>query len=256
MKNKLKIIQIILAIVTPILLVSTVVVIIVFGWYIKRQQTANIDATTKNVSVEYSFNDDDEKNVVNYNVKKLVFFDTDSTDENKIELKYLDLMAIKLNLKLKNNSSNDITYKITFESEKQIVSETVEDETVNKSIAYVDCVFYNIKNIPNTVTTVEGIKSLTQDGVSYVNTEETTTNKAIYDSSSISPSVLLEKEDDVTISLYIYGVQEKDGAKNDDFLYDENGDLVHYSFSLTIEAVPQGEVEADESSVPLADVGD
>ncbi len=256
MNKKLKIFQIIISIVTPILLVTSVVLIITFGWYIKKQQTANINATTKNVSIEYTFDGDEETNVVNYTVSNLVFFDVDSTDENKIELKYLPTMAVKLELNLKNNSTNDVTYKITFESVKQIATETVSNETVDKSIAYIDCLFYDITSIPNTVTTVSGIKSLTQNGVTYTNTSSTETNRAEYDSGVLDPKIVLEPEDDITITMYIYGVQEIDDAKNSDFLYDENGDLRDYAFSLTIEATPQGTVEVDESSTPLPDVND
>lgn len=256
MNKKLRIFQMIISIITPIMLASTVVVVIIFGWYIKKQQTANINATTKNVSIEYTFDEDEEKNVVNYTVSNLVFFDADSNvDNKKIELKYLNDMAVKLDLTLKNKGTNDVKYKITFESVKQIVTETVEGNSVNKSIAYVDCLFYNITSIPNTVTTVSGIKALSQTGVTYTNTSETATNKAEYDMTSVTPDVILVPEATVTISMYLYGVQEIDSAKNSDFLYDNNGDLRDYTFSLTLEAIPQGEVNVEEEQ-PESNDGD
>ena len=269
---KKKIIYNIISIAAPILLIAAVVFVITYGWYVKRQQTADINATTKNVAIEYTFDDDTTKNVVNYTVENISFFDADSTDNNKIELKYLPVMAVKLDIKLLNKSSNDVSYKITFEADKDIVSETVEGNTVNKSIAYVDCLFYNNPNsntlvIPENVTTVNGMKTVNTDGVTYTNTALTETNKAEYDSSSLSTPLVLSPVTDedtastiasktVTLSMYIYGVQEIDDAKNSDFLYDNNGDLRDYAFSLTIEATPQGTVEVDESSTPLPDVDD
>ncbi|MBQ6782547.1 MAG: hypothetical protein IJP63_00895 [Acholeplasmatales bacterium] len=262
---KKKIIYNIISIAAPILLMAAVVFVITYGWYVKRQQTADINATTKNVAIEYTFDDDTTKNVVEYKVENIAFFDADSTDDNKIELKYLPVMAVKLDIKLLNKSSNDVSYKITFEALKSIVSETVEGNTVNKSIAYMDCVFYDITNIPSSVTTVNGIKALTTDGVTYTNTASTSTNKAEYDSSSLSTPLVLSPVTDedtastiasktVTLSMYIYGVQEIDNAANDDFLYEyvtENNvttkKLKQYEFSITIESIPQGEVNVSEN---------
>ena len=270
---KKKIIYNIISIAAPILLIAAVVFVITYGWYVKRQQTADINATTKNVAIEYTFDDDTTKNVVNYTVENISFFDADSTDNNKIELKYLPVMAVKLDIKLLNKSSNDVSYKITFEADKDIVSETVEGNTVNKSIAYVDCLFYNNPNsntlvIPENVTTVNGMKTVNTDGVTYTNTALTETNKAEYDSSSLSTPLVLSPVTDedtastiasktVTLSMYIYGVQEIDNAANDDFLYEyvtENNvttkKLKQYKFSITIESIPQGGyiIPEDENS--------
>ena len=270
---KKKIIYNIISIAAPILLIAAVVFVITYGWYVKRQQTADINATTKNVAIEYTFDDDATKNVVNYTVENISFFDADSTDDNKIELKYLPVMAVKLDIKLLNKSSNDVSYKITFEAAKDIVSKTVEGNTVNKSIAYVDCLFYNNPNsnslvIPENVTTVNGMKAVPTDGVTYTNTASTSTNKAEYDSSSLSTPLVLSPVTDedtastiasktVTLSMYIYGVQEIDNAANDDFLYEyvtENNvttkKLKQYEFSITIESIPQGGyiIPEDENS--------
>ena len=270
---KKKIIYNIISIAAPILLIAAVVFAITYGWYVKRQQTADINATTKNVAIEYTFDDDTTKNVVEYKVENIAFFDADSTDENKIELKYLPVMAVKLDIKLLNKSSNDVSYKVTFESLKSIVSETVEGNTVNKSIAYMDCLFYNNSNsntlvIPENVTTVNGMKTVNTDGVTYTNTALTETNKAEYDSSSLSTPLVLSPVNDedtastiasktVTLSMYIYGVQEIDKSANDDFLYEyvtENNvttkKLKQYEFSITIESIPQGGyiIPEDENS--------
>ena len=58
MSKKMRIINLIISIITPILLIISVVLIVSFGWYTKKQQIATIDATAKNVSVEYYFYDD------------------------------------------------------------------------------------------------------------------------------------------------------------------------------------------------------
>lgn len=270
---KKKIIYNIISIAAPILLIAAVVFVITYGWYVKRQQTADINATTKNVAIEYTFDDDTTKNVVEYKVENIAFFDADSTNGNKIELKYLPVMAVKLDIKLLNKSSNNVSYKVTFESLKSIVSETVEGNTVNKSIAYMDCLFYNNSNsntlvIPENVTTVNGMKAVSTDGVTYTNTASTSTNKAEYDSSSLSTPLVLSPVTDedtastiasktVTLSMYIYGVQEIDNAANDDFLYEyvtENNvttkKLKKYKFSITIESIPQGGyiIPEDENS--------
>lgn len=260
--KKGKILYNIISIAAPILMLAAVVLVITYGWYIKRQQTADINATTKNVAIEYTFDDDSTKNVVNYTVENIAFFDVDSTDENKIELKYLPVMAVKLDINLRNKSSNDVSYKITFEASKEYVTETIEGEKVNKSIAYVDCLFYDVSNIPSSVTTVEGIKSLPTDGVTYTNDDSTLTNKAEYDSSSLStPAVLAHEDEDsdepvepITLTMYIYGVQEIDNASNDDFLYETKtvNDvttkvLKQYQFSITIESIPLGNIEIHEN---------
>ena len=49
--------------------------------------------------------------------------------------------------------------------------------------------------------------------------------------------------------LYLYGVQDIDNAKNDDFLYETvNQEKVtkNYSFTITIESTPVGESEVEE----------
>lgn len=270
MKKKLNILNLILSIVAPIALITVVVISIVFGWYTNRQQVANIDATTKNVAVEYTFDDDTEKNVLNYTVNNLAFFDIDSNDEdnNKIELRYLPVMAVKLSITLKNNSSNDINYKIIFESKKTIKNDSNDDPV---SIAYIDCLFYDVKtnltdnngdlDIPSTLTTVEDIKGVSEAGITYTNVTNgngtaqspfTTTSKAVRDSAGLSTGKILKPTDDaVTVDMYIYGVQEIDSAKNDDFLYETVNNvktLKKYNFSLTIESVPLGEAQVSEQS--------
>lgn len=247
MSRKFKIFNNILSIVAPILLIATVIVFISYGWYVKRQQTANIDASTKNVAIEYTFDDDESKNVVNYTVSNLSFFDIDSTDENKIELIYLSSMAVSLTLNLKNNSSNNVTYKITFNSLKDVIKETIDDEEVTKSIAYIGCLFYDLESIPNTVTKIEDILELEDTGVTYISDD--TKYIATYDSGSDPNNlVLLEPDDDIEIKMYLFGIQEIDEAKNDDFLYEEVTEnnvttkkLKTYSFSLTIESIPVGD---------------
>ncbi len=249
MKTKLKIFNSILSIIAPILLIVVVVFSISYAWYTNRQQIANIDATTKNVAVEYTFDKDTEKNVLNYSVSNIAFFDADSEDENKIELKYLPSMAVKLTLKLKNNSSNNISYKITFDSLKDVLTEKVEGETVNKSIAYIDCLFYDVEKLnleDASLTTVNSIKDLDQDGIEYASND--TKASAIVDSSKYEEAIVLAKDAAVTVDMYLYGVQEIDSADSDDFLYETKNNvktLKSYDFTLTIESIPLGEAQVE-----------
>ena len=133
----------------------------------------------------------------------------------------------------------------------QLKDVTLDDEKNVTSKAYISCLFYNLENIPSTVSTVKGIRELEQDGVTYSNTD--TQFKAEYDSGYDESNLIkLAPEAEKTISIYLFGVQEIDSAKNDDFLYELNSNnekvLKDYLFSLTILSVPVGDVEVSEVS--------
>ena len=53
--------------------------------------------------------------------------------------------------------------------------------------------------------------------------------------------ILLAPNAEVSIDIYLFGVQEIDSASNDDFLYDDEKELRDYLFSLTISSVPVGD---------------
>ena len=95
--NKMKIFKLIMSISVPILLLGATISLIVLAWYVSMIQTGEIDATTKNLVVEYSFNKDTAVNKKTYTVRNLAFFDTDSESETS----YLSSMAVKLEIKLK-----------------------------------------------------------------------------------------------------------------------------------------------------------
>ena len=193
-------------IIAPILLLSITASIVVVAWYVSIIQTGEIDATTKNVALEYVFDNGILKNQTRYTVKNLAFFDVDSEDE----LEYIEPMAVKLSLKLKNNSSNKLKYTIIFQSEKSILKEdtysaaivngnnykelvdngeiyvrseqepykytlvtatTYQEGTYykkdDKSIAYIDCVFdINTQN----ATVINDLKNIKPAGTTYENT--------------------------------------------------------------------------------------
>ena len=166
--------NLIMSIITSCTLVILLITL-VFAWYTSKQQIGEIDATTKNVAVEYKFDDSTNKNVMNYNVKNLSFFDVDSTQE----LKYIKTMAVKMEINLKNNSSNEISYKVIFNSTK---TETERNSTV-VSRAYIDCVYYDLNDslLLSRTTTIQGIKGLTDAGVTYstVNNNVTATKDSL-----------------------------------------------------------------------------
>ena len=244
-EKRIRVFSNILSIVAPLMMLVTIIVFISYGWYIKRQQTANIDASTKNVAVEYTFDEDETKNVLNYTVSNLVFFDENSNvDSKKIELKYIYDMAVLMTVNLKNNSSNDITYKLTFASSKEYAYD--DDDNVT-SIAYISAIIDIddiLDGVTTSTTTVAGIRSIAQDGVTYTNTSAQFT--AEYDSGYDEDDlILLAPNAEVSIDIYLFGVQEIDSASNDDFLYelDSNDEKVlkNYLFSLTISSVPVGD---------------
>ena len=128
----LKIIRRLLPIFAPLLLLAATASVVVVAWYVSIIQTGEIDATTKNVAIEYVFNKEVLKNQTSYTVKNLAFFDEDSTDE----IDYIEPMAVKLSIKLRNNSSNNIKYTIIFQSEKTIVKDSTYSEITVTSSNY------------------------------------------------------------------------------------------------------------------------
>lgn len=253
MKSKIKIFNLILSIVAPVLLVTVLVLALTYGWYMQRQQTATIDAKTKNLAVEYSFDDSEETNVIEYTVKNISFFDYSKIKEDQtiestqVEMKYLPIMAVKLDIKLKNNCDSNISYKIKFESTKVI--EKDDDDNVI-SIAYVDCVFNSMPNDTSSINEISELKT-NGNGVTYTNTS--LSSVALLDSTTLTSDSELAPTEFVTVSLYIFGVQEIDEAKNDVFLYDVANDnnevtrtLKDYSFKLVFESVPLGEATVVE----------
>ncbi len=253
--KKAKIFNLIISIAAPILLVTAVVIIISYGWYVRKQQIATIDANAKSLAVDYTFDGNEAtKDVLTYQVENLVFFDNDS----EFEYGYLDDMKITLSLKLHNKSENPVTYTITFTAIKSTVTDQTSGDTT--SIAYVDCIFTEIPEATSTIKTINSARvsspsDTTTNIITY--TDSSTERTAIYDSGTAT----IAKNDDnsdndttndeTTLVLCLYGVQEMDDASNEPFLYNTYPTALNnntYAFTLTIEAVPQGAATEDDNT--------
>ncbi len=246
--SKMSRMNFILLVIAPIILAATVAVI-VYAWYINNGLTGQIDATTKNVAIEYTFDGKQAtKNTSRYAVSNMVFFDVEAEEE----LQYIDDMAVRLDINLINKSSNDASYIITFTSTKQVTTENNTDI----SIAYVDCLFDVDLNHFTSAETISDIKETAVSGYTYTTSTSGGVTKVIATKNSKDASLSDMKPagttdpvdgDKVTVSLYIFGVQEIFSAKNDDFIYNANGTPRTYTFTLTIETIPQGEATVTEN---------
>ena len=125
-------IKLIMSIVAPVLLLMATASLIVVAWYVSVIQTGDLDATTKNLVVEYIFDNSKKSNESTYNISDIAFFDKNQEQE----LKYIKDMAIRLQIKLKNNSDNKIDYKVEFVSEKNIIYKNVTNEALNQDSTY------------------------------------------------------------------------------------------------------------------------
>ena len=249
-KSKSGIVLKVLYIVAPLLMVFTVVMLI-YAWYTNTLQTGELDVTTKNFTIEYTFDENTEKNVLTYTVNDIAFFDYDATEE----IGYLESEARPLEIHLKNTSDSDMNYTVTFKAIKQVVTETnpTTSTTEVKSVAYVGAVL----DFDGIGTTYNSIKArYTAD------TEQTNYKAALYDATSettITATNFLEvkttgvlngktnqQEDTADLSLYIFGIQEIDTAINSQFIY--NGAALRtYTFELTIYAEPISNASTTEN---------
>lgn len=222
-----------------------------YGWYVKVIRTGKIDGSTKNLSITYELKNSGklpQNNVLTYTIDNLAFFDVDSEDETA----YFNDMAFDLELHLINTSNSDMTYSVTFECEKTIKNVTVpldetstETEQVATSISYVACYFTLIPNNPAEGTTINSLKTI---GTVSGNSVTYTDNSTRFQAKSESPQDQLKASnagttDEATIHMYLIGVQEKDDAKNTDFLYRESGQRVlqSYTFKIKIEGIPKSD---------------
>lgn len=243
-KSKSSIVLKTLYIVAPLLMVFTVVVLI-YAWYTNTLQTGELDVTTKNFTIEYTFDDDTEKNVLTYTVDDIAFFDYDAEEE----VQFLEGEAVPLLLNLRNTSESNLNYTITFKATKTVLttSGTVE------SVAYVGALL----DFTGMGTTYDSIEDRYDS-----DTEHTNYTGAAYDATSadtIAATNYLEvkstgvinagQTDDLT--LYLFGIQEIDSAINSQFLYqtvDNVTSLRSYTFELTIYAEPMSSASVDENN--------
>jgi len=241
MKDKRQLIYRILIILMP-LLIALVAIPMIYGWYVRTIRTGKIDGSTKNVSIKY-FLDNGRTSATNsltYTIDNLTFFDIDNTAETS----YFDRMMCDLELKLTNTSASDMTYTVTFTTTKRDV---LDGESNLISRSYVACYFTKTPT-----TTISALKTIgTVGGNTITYTDNTTT----YSVSCQSPEYQLKAanataSDEVTLHLYLIGVQEVDTARSTDFLYsiDNNGKrvLTQYNFTITIVGVPKSDSTATE----------
>ena len=109
-KPKINIVFLVLSILTPILICGIAIGIIT-AWYTNVIQTGDINATTKNLAIEYEINGS-EKNITTYNITNLAFFDADDDYEGQ----FLSEMAFEIELHMTNKSSDTVNYKVEFEA--------------------------------------------------------------------------------------------------------------------------------------------
>ena len=246
MKDRRQLIYRILIIAMP-LLIALVAIPMIYGWYVRVIRTGKIDGSTKNVSINYNFNDGrrESTNSLTYTIDNLAFFDIGSEDETS----YFNSMAVDLVITLTNTSTSDMTYSITFSTTKTVLNQTENDV----SISYVACYFKNI-------STEETVSELQENGTVSGNTVTYTETTSAYTAVSTSADYALEAKndgntDEATVHLYLIGVQEIDSATNTDFLYSEvggNRDLTEYSFTITIVGTPKSDSDVTEITTTTA----
>lgn len=246
MDNKRQLIYRIVIILVPIL-VAIASIPIIYAWYVNVIRTGKIDGSTKNVSINYTFDNGrtTSTNSLTYTIDNLAFFDIDNEDETA----YFSLMACDLEIHLENTSQSDMTYTVVFQTTKREILDG-EDNVISKS--YVACYMTN-----NPTTTIAALKTNgTVSGNSVTYTETTTSFQA----STASPEYALKASnsgttDEATIHLYLIGVQEIDSATNTDFLYSEAGgnrSLTQYTFTITITGTPKSDSIATEVTTTQA----
>lgn len=245
----------ILTIATPLLMVFTVV-ILVYAWYTNTLQTGEIDATTKNFTIEYTFDDDTEKNVLEYEVDDIAFFQYQAEEE----IDFLEGEVVPLEINLLNKSTSDMIYTITLKSTKTVLTGTkiVEEQqvTVVQSVAYIGAVL-DFDDIGST-DTYKSIQSRVEvaDDENYTAAEydisatdaQTSENATQYFICETTGEIATGVTTPTTITLYLFGIQEIEDATNDMFIYNSNGTLKSYSFELTINAVPISNATEEENS--------
>ena len=245
--KKSNIIVIVLAILAPILTL-VVGISIISAWYTNTIQTGQLDATSKNVAIKYQLNSGTE-NATTYTINNLAFFDADNNNEGE----FLELLALKIDLKLTNNSDNDVSYTIKFESTKTKLPETDdEDNEVTTSIAYAACAFDSVTKDTTNHKTVNSY--LVDSDTSSATIDYTIDNATKYTAERVSKVNLKAKDDsstndEATVSLYVFGIQEIDSALSKDFLYTNANktDVRSYQFTITIIAEPTGSATIEEN---------
>lgn len=199
MKKKL------IAIIGLTILLITASVSLIYAWYINTNKVGHIDAQSDGIVLVYKLNG--EYNKTNeYSINNLVFFDID----NKKETKYFKSMAYKIEILLENKGTKDVVVSLT--STNTSIMQYESDSSTEASNAYADVIF-----------TEEKIADYSNDSLATVYSEYIEGNEEI-------SNILVSAGQAKTIYAYVFGVQEMDNAKNEDFLDDT------YLFDITINA--------------------
>ena len=249
MKNRKHILYAILLISIP-LLVGIIAISISYGWYVKVIRTGKIDGSTKNVSINYELKngEDAATNTLTYSIDNLAFFDIENSDETP----FFNSMAVDLKLKLTNTAKSDMKYTITYQATKRIIKDEEENDV---SISYVAC-FYN--SIPNNYNANTKISSLATNSNTCSYTNNSTLFSATYESQDFELKAANQTDsDEVTLDLYLIGVQEIPTAKNTDFMYTESlgvKSLIQYQFTITITGIPKSDSSAAENENETTDI--
>ncbi len=188
----------------------------IYAWYTNVDYVGSLDAEAEGLSFYYTLGDSTSKNVKSYDIKNLAFFDPQSNSE----IRYFDSMSTKVSIGLANNDDLDKEYTITYVAKKRVTKEN----QVNKSVAYPagiiseaqSLVTDNIKNVGELIAGNNVTSNETEFSYSFNGQIKGKTNKTVY--------------------LYLAGIQEIATASNNDFLINEAGQKISYSFKLTIQA--------------------
>lgn len=233
----------ILYIFTPLLMVFTIVVL-VYAWYTNTLQTGEINATTKNFVVEYTFDDDTNKNVLTYTVDDLSFFEYEATEE----IGFLEGQAIPLQINLANKSNSALNYTITFKATKTVLTESNQV----KSVAYVGCIL----DFNNLGTSIKDTYDADTNHVNYTAADYNAANASntntliVQTTGTLDASADLEDPETDQLTIYLFGIQEIYSATNNQFIYQTENNvqtLRSYTFELTIFAEPISNSSVEEN---------
>ncbi len=185
-----------------LIVVSTTVI---YAWFINTNKVGHIDAQSDGIVLTYKLNG--EYNKTNeYSIENLVFFDTDNTKETK----YFKNMATKIEIVLENRGSKMITVSLATSNTSIVQYEA--DGSTEASSAYAKVIFSEAEI------------------ADYSNTASATILSEYIVGNEDIDSIEIDPGQNKTIYAYVFGVQEMDNAKNEDFIKET------YLFDIAINA--------------------
>ena len=199
MKKKL------IAIIGLTVLFITASVTAIYAWFINTEKVGHIDAQSDGIVLAYKLNG--EYNKTNeYSIDNLAFFDVN----NESETKYFKNMAYRIEIVLENRGSKDVIASLTSSNTSIIQYEA--DGTTEASKTYAKVIFNE-----------EELADYSNDSTATVYSEYINGNEDVAD-------ILVSVGQFKTIYAYVFGVQEIDNVKSEDFLNST------YFFDITINA--------------------